>query len=90
MKIFDLDNPFIGKLQTMTDIIFAGLLWLLFSVPLITVGAATAAMYYTIVKVVRHKRETIWNAFWHSFKSNFKISIPITLLYGAELFLLYI
>ncbi len=40
-------------LTWLIDIIFSGLLWCLFSLPLVTVGAA---LYYTAVKNIRHGR----------------------------------
>ena len=58
------------------------------SIPIITIGPATAALYYTVVKVVRRNRETVIKSFFHSFKSNLKQGILFTifyLFYGAAI-----
>ena len=85
---FSLDTPIFDKTNQIADILGAGFLWLLCSVPVITIGPATAALYYTIVKVVRRNRETVIKSFFHSFKSNLKQGILFTifyLLYGAAI-----
>lgn len=85
---FSLDTPIFNKTNQIADILGAGFLWLLCSIPLITIGPATAALYYTIVKVVRRNRETVIKSFFHSFKSNLKQGILFTifyLLYGAAI-----
>lgn len=85
---FSLDTPIFNKTNQIADILGAGFLWLLCSIPIVTIGPATAALYYTIVKVVRRNRETVVKSFFHSFKSNLKQGILFTifyLLYGAAI-----
>ena len=43
-------------LTALIDIVWLGLLWLACSLPLITLGAASTALYYSMVKCVRHER----------------------------------
>lgn len=83
MKSIDLDNPVVSKLQDAGDLVFAGLMWFVFSIPVITTGPASAALYYTVAKVVRHKRGTVKEEFLHSFKDNLRHGIVYTLIYGA-------
>ena len=40
------DSPVIAFLNKATDLILLNFLWILCSLPVITAGAATAAMYY--------------------------------------------
>ena len=80
MKI-SLDSPFFEKGDRVGELFFAGFLWLIFSTPIVTVGAASSALYYTTVKVVRRKRDTVWRSFWGAFKSSFKQGTAVTLLY---------
>ncbi|EET62108.1 hypothetical protein BRYFOR_05771 [Marvinbryantia formatexigens DSM 14469] len=82
MKL-SLDAPVFDKTNQIADVLVAGFLWLVCSVPVVTIGPASAALYYTVVKVVRRKRETVWKSFFHSFKSNLKQGILMTLLYGG-------
>ena len=83
MRNLSLDNPVQGKLQDIGDLLFAGILWFVCSVPIITIGPASSALYYTVVKVVRHKRGTVFKEFWHSFKDNMGHGIVFTIVYGT-------
>lgn len=90
--IFNLDNPILERLQPIADLVIVSVLWLVCSIPLFTIGAASSAMYYTTVKVIRHKRETVWKAFWHSFVENLMQGTAFTIIYMVEIaaFALYL
>ncbi len=53
------------------DMVYLSILWIVFSVPIVTIGASTTALYYTAVKVIRHERDYIWQSFWKTFKDSF-------------------
>lgn len=89
MKITE-DSPIVGVMDQIAEVLIAGFLWLLCSIPVVTIGPASAALYYTIVKVVRKKRDTVTSAFFHSFKSNLKQGIGITVIYMLYALLLVI
>ena len=80
MKLSE-DAPVVSIAEQISEVIIAGFLWLIACIPIITIGPASAALYYTIVKVVRKKHSTVTIAFWHSFKENLKQGIGITLFY---------
>lgn len=80
-KIFSTDNPVFGALDKIIEIAWVSILWLIFSIPVFTIGASTTALYYTVTKVVRHHRSYVWREFFSSFKANFKQSTIIWLLY---------
>lgn len=63
------------------DILWAGILWLILSLPVVTIGSASCALYYTVVKVVRRKRETVIRAFFCSFWQNLWQGIAVTFIY---------
>ena len=67
MKLSE-DSPVVSIAEQISEVIIAGFLWLIACIPIITIGPASAALYYTIVKVVRKKHSTVTIAFWHSFK----------------------
>ena len=48
----------------------------------ITVGPASAALYYAIVKSVRRERSYATKCFFHAFKVNFKLGALSSLLFG--------
>lgn len=92
----NLDNKFFQGVGKVVDCIWLSILWLIFSIPVITSGAATTALYYTVNKVVRNGRGYIWQEFWSSFKSNLKQSTLIwfivTIIYavlGFDLYVMY-
>ena len=49
------DAPVVSIAEQISEVIIAGFLWLIACIPIITIGPASAALYYTIVKVVRKK-----------------------------------
>ena len=74
-------------LSAVYEIIAAGLLWLLFSLPIVTMGPASTALYYAVVKCIRHERGRLWGVFWAGFRNNFRQSMRAWLLYLAALLL---
>lgn len=75
-----IDSKFYHFMSKVADCIILSVLWILFSLPLVTVGAATTALYYCVVKVLREDRGEILKRFWQSFKSNLKQSTIVTIL----------
>ena len=73
-------------LAKITDCMCLSILWIIGCIPLVTVGASTTALYYTVNKVIRHGKPGIWREYWHSFRLNFKqatvIWIILLLVYG--------
>ncbi len=59
-------------LTAVIDVVWLGLLWLLCSLPLLTLGAASTALYYSMVKCVRHERGHATSAFFRAFRQNFR------------------
>ena len=70
-KFFNSDNMVMRTLSKIFDIGWLTLIYLVFCIPIVTVGAATTSLYYVSAKVLRHNRSYVWREFWHSFKTNF-------------------
>lgn len=70
-KFFQFDNGFMRTMSKLYDIIFLSVLWIVFSLPIVTIGASTTALYYTAVKVILHERDYVFSSFWKAFKDNF-------------------
>lgn len=47
------------------------LLWILTTIPVITAGASTTALYYCALKLHKDKDIPIWKCYWKSFRGNF-------------------
>lgn len=87
---FNLDNPFFRLLSKLVDCIYVSFLWLVCSLPIITLGASTSALYYTVHKSIRGGREYVGRSFFKSFRENFKqatLSWLVVLIVGIVLLL---
>ena len=72
-------------LTAIIDLLYVGILWLLCSLPILTLGPATTALYYATVKRIRHERGHLTKVFFAGFRQNFRQSFPMWLLYLAAL-----
>lgn len=82
-----MEKPKRSKLMAMftavIDVISVGLLWLVCSLPVLTLGAASTALYYTTVKCIRHERGTLVKSFFAAFRRDFKTATLLWLLFLA-------
>lgn len=67
-------------MSKLAECMILSLLWIALSLPVITFGAATSALYYCVVKVVRKDEGSALKDFWHAFKSNLNQSTLVVLL----------
>ena len=87
-RIFNADNPvwsFIGKLL---DALVLHVIWLFFSLGIITFGGSTTALHYAMMKDAVDEDPHYIKSFWKSFKLNFKPGIGLGLFFllgGAAL-----
>lgn len=90
MRVFgfllDPDNLF-GRIMTKVGIIvITNLLFLLFSIPIITIGASYTAMYHVLMKEFRSKSSiNPIREYWEGFRSNLK---QATIIWLISIFLL--
>lgn len=78
--LFDVENPVMAFVGKAIDYVYVSVLWIVFCVPIITIGASTTALYYTANKVLRHNRSYVFKEFVKSFKENFPQSTKMFLL----------
>lgn len=79
-RIFNVDNVVFRTVDKIGKIFMLNLFWLVFSLPVVTMGAATTALIYSSMKV--QTGEGYWYTnFWKSFKENLKQATVIFLLY---------
>lgn len=79
MGFFHPDSEFMQALGRITDYVILNLLCLVFSLPIITAGAALTAKYYVSMKIVRGEEPAVWSAYLKSFRGNFKQATGIWL-----------
>ena len=67
-------------MQRLTEVLLLNLLWLLFSLPVVTIGCSTAAAFSVAMKFVDESEGHIWNDFITAFKANWKQGLPLGLI----------
>ena len=80
-SIFHPDSALMITMSQLTDCIFLSLFWLLGCFPLLTAGAATAAMYDAVWHGFRQGDKHSWQRFIHSFRRNLKPSLLPTVIF---------
>jgi uncharacterized membrane protein YesL len=88
-NIFNMDNGFFTTLGKIVDIVLLSIVWFILCIPIITIGPATTALYYTTVKVIRRERGYLMREFFRSFKTNFKMGSLAGILIIAVFLVLY-
>ena len=83
MKLFDADGPLMTALSRFADIVICNLMFVLFSLPVFTIGASLAALYTcTLQFVYEEDKDTglVFRDFWLAFKRNFKQATALWLI----------
>lgn len=80
MKFFNYDSPFWSFMSRIADLVIVNILWLVFCIPVFTIGASTAAMYRVTLNLVRGEGGGVVRSFWASFKLNFKQGVLLFLI----------
>ncbi|MBR0137094.1 MAG: YesL family protein [Erysipelotrichaceae bacterium] len=76
------NSPFIKFLETIANMLIVSVLWLVFSLPVLTVVTSSAALYHTTVKIIfgPGKGNGVFKDFYSSYKDN--------LISGIKLFII--
>jgi len=77
---FRFDGPFFKYGTLLADLFILNLLWSLCSIPIITLGAATTAIYYVTTRQISQREGYVSKDFFKSFKNNFIQSTIITVV----------
>lgn len=79
-KIFNMDSPFFRCMSLIGDMMLLNLMWILCSIPIVTIGASTTALLYTGMKLAKGRDGYVIRNFWKSFRQNFLQSTVIWLI----------
>jgi len=87
----DYNSPFIKLLETIANMIIVSLLWLLFSMPVITVVASCSALYHTVNKIIfgPGRGNGVFKDFFESYKQNLVPGIKLTMLFAILAFFIF-
>lgn len=78
--IFSVENPVMQYIIKAFDCMCLSVLWLLFSLPVITAGASATALYATVYHYIRKDEGHLWRTFWGAFRENLKRSTLLWLV----------
>ncbi len=81
--IFGFEGGFTRICSKIFDLMILSILWVICCIPLITIGDATSALYYAVVKSVKEDNGYAVKEFFRSFKRNFKSAVIIWLILAA-------
>jgi len=80
MKFFSYESKFSQLLLKLCYSCYLNLLWLLCSLPIVTLGASTTALYYASLKIIRDEDAHVGTLFFRSFRENFRQSTVLWLI----------
>ena len=83
MNLFSLNSPFARGINKLVMMLYVGILWFLCSLPILTMGAATAALFEVLLQVVKDQEGYIARRFFQAFRGNLKqglqLGVPLVL-----------
>ena len=62
------------------DVFFLTVMWAVCSLPVVTAGASTTALYYVSLKMAKNREGYLWKSFFRAFKDNFAQSTVVWLV----------
>ena len=71
-RFISLEGPFIQFLTRIIDLVILNFLFILFSLPIFTIGSSISALYTVSLKLIQNKDHYIFKEFITAFKRNFK------------------
>lgn len=74
MGLFSEDSFLMRFLNLAANLVALHFIWLLYSLPIFTIGASTTALYYSCMKLINTDRGYVFSNFHKSFKENFRQS----------------
>jgi len=82
------DTPFSKAIRLIADLIILNILWFICSLPILTMGPSTAALYYAVSAKSRGE-EQMTRTFFRGFKRNFKPALIVWIMALAVGYMLY-
>lgn len=90
MALFNMNSGFFKFINRLLDVLFINLLWIICSLPIVTIGASTCAAFSITLKMVDDEEGYIGKTFFKAFKQNFKQGTLMWLITAPCIYVLYI
>ena len=89
-SFFSIESPLYKFMSRLTDIIKLNFLWLLCSIPVVTMGASTVAAFSITLKMVEDEEGYVARKFFHEFKENLKKGSVIGIIQCIAMYAIYL
>lgn len=90
MNLFSVDSPLYKFMSRFLDMLKLNAMWLLCSLPIVTMGAASTAAYTITLKMVDDQEGYIAAPFWREFKANLKKGSIIGIIRSVAVYAIYL
>lgn len=90
MKFFSVDSPLYRFLCKLLDVLKLNFLWLLFSLPIVTIGASTVAAMSVALKMTDDEEGYIGKGFVKAFKENWKQATVLWVITVVAVYAVYL
>lgn len=90
MALFNINSGFFKFINRLLDVFFINLLWIICSLPIVTIGASTCAAFSITLKMVDDEEGYIGKTFFKAFKQNFKQGTLMWLITAPCVYILYL
>lgn len=90
MKFFSVDSPVYKFLSKFLDVVKLNFFWILFSIPIVTVGASTVAAMSIGLRMVDDEEGYIGKSFWKAFKENWKQGTILWVITVVAIYAIYL
>lgn len=87
-NFFNPEGGVMRALSRIADLAILNILWMLCCIPVVTAGAATTALFYMCLKMIKNREPYIFRGYLKAFKDNFKQSTIIWLIFLVVLLIL--
>ena len=78
----ELGKNMLRYLEALADLCIVSVYWLVCCLPVVTIGASSSALYFTVTKVVRQEKGSLTSTFFTAFRQNFKQGIFLSLIFA--------
>ncbi len=84
------EGSLVSFLNQVGKLIVLSILWIVSSIPLVTFGLSSTALYYAVVKAVRHDVGYVFGEYFGAFRREWRQGIAFSLIYLIGFVILYL
>ena len=78
--LFSIDSKFYQVISRISDLVVLNVLYLISCIPIVTIGAASTALYTVCFRFGTEREKGLWTSYWRAFRDDFKKSTELWLL----------